>query len=80
MFKSKGVPVVPSLGNNDIWREFPTAKLHRQYSSSQICPDHLTPSKAHNILYPGPNAITNEFLESVPPLCPNPSLISRSII
>ncbi|KAL7410416.1 Metallo-dependent phosphatase-like protein [Mrakia frigida] len=37
IFKSKGVPVVPSLGNNDIW--------------------------PHNILYPGPNAITNEFLD-----------------
>ncbi|TRM67571.1 Metallo-dependent phosphatase-like protein [Schizophyllum amplum] len=35
VFLRKGIPVIPSLGNNDVW--------------------------PHNILMPGPNAITNEF-------------------
>ncbi|KAF9259533.1 endopolyphosphatase [Marasmius fiardii PR-910] len=35
VFSSKGIPVVPSLGNNDVW--------------------------PHNILLPGPNAITSQF-------------------
>ncbi|KIY71419.1 endopolyphosphatase [Cylindrobasidium torrendii FP15055 ss-10] len=35
LFASKGIPVVPSLGNNDLW--------------------------PHNILTPGPNAVTKEF-------------------
>ncbi|KAF7332218.1 RFX-type winged-helix domain-containing protein [Mycena kentingensis (nom. inval.)] len=35
VFASRGIPVVPSLGNNDVW--------------------------PHNILQPGPNAITSEF-------------------
>ncbi|QRV87637.1 PPN1-vacuolar endopolyphosphatase-like protein [Ceratobasidium sp. AG-Ba] len=47
LFTPRGVPVVPSIGNNDIW--------------------------PHNIMYEGPSAITNDFLETWRSFVPFPA-------
>lgn len=49
---------MPSLGNNDVSRVVLTSPPSSAHTVSiQIWP--------HNILYPGPNGIINEFLECV---------------
>lgn len=47
IFTPRGVSVVPSIGNNDIW--------------------------PHNIMYEGPNSVTNDFLESWRSFVPFPA-------
>ncbi|KAF8195878.1 Metallo-dependent phosphatase-like protein [Mycena galopus ATCC 62051] len=46
-FTSRGIPVIPSIGNNDIWREY------------LIILDFI--HFLDNIMLPGPNSITSEF-------------------
>jgi hypothetical protein len=55
------VVIVPSLGNNDIYRKY-TSMYPRAWriSSIDVVLDART---AHNILVAGPNAVTNSFTE-----------------
>ena len=54
------VVIVPSLGNNDIYREFTRIHPCFQYDAAT---DHVSNMTAHNILVAGPNAVTNSFTE-----------------
>ncbi|KAI6113670.1 hypothetical protein EV401DRAFT_2090727 [Pisolithus croceorrhizus] len=59
IFSSKGIPVVPTIGNNDVWRGY---FLFFVVQCSFL---HLTSAEfstsAHNTLLPGPNDITGTY-------------------
>ncbi|KAF7292470.1 RFX-type winged-helix domain-containing protein [Mycena chlorophos] len=59
-FTSKGIPVIPSLGNNDVW--------HAHFCAA------LSPTLVQNIMMPGPNSITNEFASIWKSFIPFPHL------
>ncbi|CCM02492.1 uncharacterized protein FIBRA_04593 [Fibroporia radiculosa] len=51
VFLSKGIPVIPTIGNNDIW-------LHTYIFR---CVWEQLTNKNQNIMLPGPNSVTSEF-------------------
>ncbi|KAF4574592.1 hypothetical protein EYR36_005940 [Pleurotus pulmonarius] len=55
IFGSKGIPVIPSLGNNDVWRKL------RSYLFSCSSVESDIASGWQNIMEAGPNSITSEF-------------------
>ncbi|KAG0698681.1 Metallo-dependent phosphatase-like protein [Suillus ampliporus] len=71
VFLSKGIPVVPSLGNNDIWPHVRTSD-HGALSTDLI---YLS-IRIHYLLQTGPNEIFEEFSSIWSPFIPSASLAS----
>ncbi|PIL37181.1 hypothetical protein GSI_00873 [Ganoderma sinense ZZ0214-1] len=65
VFVRRGIPVVPTIGNNDVWRTTCRLCFKNWDAAAEIV--------VQNIMMPGPNSITSEFSSIWRPFVPFPA-------